>query len=219
MTRTSLPLRPLILLILTLALAGTPAAAVTVSAGWTRADVGLQNKLDGFFMGVANDIPLTSRFLDASYSLEYMQKVGSQPTFFSDPVDGFTTQDAEVTLHCVQPAIFLGAHVPDLGFVPRVYVGGSIILKVKESWSEFPGQPDQEWAYKNTDIAVHVGASLQVGPVLADFRFTQGVVGQLLREDNEVVLGGKSTVGPEGAHEPQIGAKISHVQLGLGFSF
>lgn len=208
------------LLIVVLVMSATPAAAVKISAGWTRADVGLQNKGDGLFVGVGNDIPMTSRFLDASYSLEYVQKVGSQPTFFTDPVTGFTTTDAEVTLHCVQPAMFLGARVPDLGFVPRIYVGGSVVLKVEESWSDFPGDPNREWGYKNTDIVGHVGVSLQVGPVTADFRYTQGFVGQLLRDNTELPLdGAKAEVGPEGAHDPEIGAKISLFQLGAGFSF
>ena len=208
------------LLVVFLLILSSPASAVTISAGWTRSDVGLQNKGDGLFVGVGSDIPMASRIIDASYALEYVQKVGSQPTFFSDPVTGFTTADAEVTLHCVQPSIFLGARVPDLGFVPRIYVGGSFVLKVKESWSDFPGQPNREWAYKNSDIVGHVGVSLGVGPVKVDFRYTQGFTGQLLQDTSELVLNAaKADVGPEGAHEPEVGAKLSHIQLGAGFSF
>lgn len=221
MTRPSLRLHIASLVFLALVMTAMPASSVTVSAGWTRSDVGLQNKGDGWYAGVANDIPMTSNVLDVSYSLEYVQKVGSQPTFFTDPGTGlFTTNDAEVTLHYLQPAIFLGARIPGLGFVPRIYVGGSVALKVKESWSDFPGDPDLEWGYKNTDIAGHLGVSLQVGPVLADFRFTQGFTGQLLQDSTLVAgSGAKAEVGPEGAHEPEVGAKISLIQLGVGFSF
>jgi hypothetical protein len=219
MTRSGAGIPAASILAALLLTAWTPAAAVTVAAGWTRADLGLQDKGDGIFLGVSNDIPVVSRILDASYALEYVQKVGSQPTFFSDPVSGFLTDEAEVTLHCLQPALFLGARVPDLGFVPRIYVGGSLVLKVKESWSDFPGQADREWGYKNSDIVGHVGVSLQVGPVLADFRFSQGLTGQLLQDNSQVVLGAKAEVGPEGDFEPRIGAKLSHFQLGAGFRF
>ncbi|MEN8006314.1 MAG: hypothetical protein ABFS42_04830 [Candidatus Krumholzibacteriota bacterium] len=219
MTRSSHRFPAAVSLVALLLISSMPASAVTLTAGWTHADVGLKNKGDGFFVGVGNDIPLAGRILDASYALEYVQKVGSQPNFFSDPVTGFTVDDAEVTLHCVQPSIFLGAHVPDLGFVPRVYVGGSIVLKVKESWSAFPGRADREWGYKNTDIVGHAGVSLGVGPVTVDFRYTQGFTGQLLLDTTPLPGAAKAEVGPEGAHDPEIGAKLSHYQLGAGFSF
>jgi hypothetical protein len=195
----------------------SPVVAVQIYGGWTRADVGLQNKGDGFFVGVGNEIPMSSGFLDASYALEYVQKVGSQPTFFSDPETGFTITDAEVTLHCVQPSIFLGARVPDIGIVPRVYVGTSFVLKVSEEWSEFPGQPHIEWGYKSTDIVGHIGVSLGMGPVTVDFRYTQGFLDQLLL-DNTLVNAAKAEIPPEGT-PPEIGAKLTNIQLGAGFTF
>lgn len=200
-------------------LGASPGQAVQVYAGWTRADVGLSNEGDGMFVGVGNDIPMTSGILDASYALEYVQKVGSQPTFFSDPVAGFTVTDAEVTLHCIQPSLFLGARVPDIGIVPRIYVGGSIVLKVAESWSDFPGEANNEWGYKNTDIVGHVGVSLGVGPVTVDFRYTQGFTGQLLHDNTPQPLAAKAEVLPEGTQDPEIGAKLTHIQLGAGFTF
>lgn len=207
------------LLILLVVLGALPVQAVQVTAGWTRSDVGLENEGDGFFVGVGNDVPMASRIFDASYSLEYVQKVGSQSTFFSDPVDGFTTTDAEVTLHCLQPSIFLGAKIPDLGFVPRIYVGTAIVLKVEESWSDFPGQAHLEWGYSNTDWVGHVGVSLGVGPVTMDFRYTQGFLGQLVYDNTPQPLNEKSTAGPEGEFIPEDGAKLSNIQLGLGFTF
>ena len=59
--------------------------AVTVGAGMTRSDVGLHNKGDGFYLGVGNAIVWNSPIFDAGYSLEYVQKKGSQPTPFADP--------------------------------------------------------------------------------------------------------------------------------------
>ena len=202
-----------------IAVGAVPGWAVQVYGGWTRADVGLQNEGDGFFAGVSNEIPWTSRVFDAAYALEYVQKVGSQPTFFSDPVTGFTVTDAEVILHCLQPTILLGARIPDLGFVPRIYAGMSIVLKVSESWSDFPGQANLEWGYKNSDIVGHLGVSLGVGPVTVDFRFTQGFTGQLLYDNTPEPVGAKAGDPPEGTFVPEIGSKLTNYQLGAGFTF
>jgi hypothetical protein len=208
-----------ILLTSVITLGAASAGAVQITAGWTHADVGLQNEGDGFFLGVGNDIPWASKVFDAGYALEYVQKVGSQPTFFSDPEEGFAVEDAEVTLHCLQPSILIGARIPDLGFVPRIYTGMSIVLKVDEAWSDFPGQAHQEWGYKSSDICGHLGVSLGVGPVSVDFRFTQGFSGQLLEDNTQVAGSDKAEEGPEGTFIPESGAKISHYQLGAGFSF
>ena len=219
MTKSRFPLLVASMLAVVVLMGASTAPAVQIYGGWTRSDVGLQDKGDGFFVGVGNEIPLASRVFDASYALEYVQKVGSQPTFFSDPVDGiFPITDAKVTLHCVQPSLFLGARVPDLGFVPRIYVGTSIVLKVSEEWSDFPGQANIEWGYKNTDIVGHVGVSLGVGPVTVDFRYTQGFIGQLVL-DNTQTLATKAETPPEGVHVPEEGAKLTTIQLGAGFTF
>ncbi len=52
--------------------------ALTATAGWTRADVGLHNKGDGIFLGVSQRIAWDNPVFDASYGLEYVQKKGSQ---------------------------------------------------------------------------------------------------------------------------------------------
>ncbi len=44
------------LLSVIIVLGATPGLAVQVTAGWTHADVGLQNEGDGFFVGVGNEI-------------------------------------------------------------------------------------------------------------------------------------------------------------------
>ena len=219
MSRPSHPHLSATLLIAGVVLAACPAPAVQVTAGWTHADVGLQNEGDGLFLGVGSGIPLASRIFDASYALEYVQKAGSQPTFFSDRVQGFAAEDAKVTLHCVQRSLFLGARVPDLGFVPRLYVGTSLVLKVKESWSDFPGRPSIAWGYTNTDFVGHLGASVGVGPATLDFRYTHGFLGQLVQDNQPLPLAGKSAVGPEGSFTPYDGSKISSYQLTAGFTF
>jgi|GEM_PF-2139002 len=217
MTGTIRRASAVVLLLLTAGAAG-PAGAALIEAGWTHAYVGLENEGDGIYLSFSNEIPWNNEVFDASYELAYVQKAGSQPTFFSDPVTGFTTEDAEVTLHYLQPGIFLGARVPGLDFVPRIYTGFSIDLKVSENWSGFPGIASEEYGYKNTDLDVHVGATLGVGPVLVDFRFSQGLTGQLL-QDNQPLPLAKAEEPPEGYEKPVVGAKIHHYQLGVGFAF
>jgi hypothetical protein len=197
------------------------AAAVTVGAGRTRSDVGLHNKLAGVYLGVANEVALTNPILDVSYALEYVQKKGSQPTPFADPIDGFTTADAEVTLHVLEPSLFVGAKVPGLPVVPRVYVGGSIGLKVKESWSEFPGVPDQAYGYKETDVIVHFGTSFGVGPARLDLRWSKSLVGQLLNDTQERPLkaADKAEDPLAGITVPQVGYKTEVLRIGAMFTF
>ena len=79
------------------------AAAVEAYGGWTRSDVGLHAEGEGIYLGVGNDVPMTSPVLDFSYSLEYVQKKGSQPTAFADPIGGPEIyEDSKVTLHYLQ---------------------------------------------------------------------------------------------------------------------
>ncbi len=197
------------------------AQAVTVGAGWTYSDVGLHDKGDGMYLGVGHSQPLPNPVFDLSYSLEYVQKKGSQPTLFSDPVGGFTVDDAEVTLHVVQPSVFFGARVPNLPVVPRLYVGGSLGLKVKESWAEFPGVPDQAYGYKETDAIAHVGAALGLGPVTVDVRWSKSLVGQLLEDPRETQLknAAKAEDPLPGVSVPEVGHKTSVMQVGLTFGF
>ncbi len=216
-------LRALMLVVFTCAALALPLTAysMNVSAGWTHSDVGLHNDGDGFYLGVGNAIPLASSFLDASYSFDYVQKKGSQPTPFFDPVGGFITEDAEVTLHVVQPSIFLGARILDLSVVPRIYTGTSIGLKLKESWSDFPGVPDQAYGYKETDVIFHLGASLTLGSVGFDLRWSKSLVGQLILDPQEVPLNNpaKATDLMPGVEVPEEGHKTEVVQLGVVFSF
>jgi len=203
------------------------AEAVTVSAGWARSDVGLHNKGDGMYLGVGTSMPLPNPIFDARYSLEYVQKKGSHPTPFSDPIRGFTVEDAEVTLHVVQPSVFLGARIPDLPVVPRLYVGGSLGLKVKESWSDFPGVPDRAYSYKETDVIAHVGASVDLGPVTVDMRWSQSLVDQLLYDPQELPLKSESPLQSAAKAEdplagigvPEEGHKTSVLQVGVTFGF
>jgi len=197
------------------------AQALTGTAGWTRSDVGLHNKGDGVYLGVSNGITWDNPIFDASYGLEYVQKKGSQPTPFADPAAGFVVEDAEVTLHVLQPSLFLGARIPNLSFVPRFYVGGSIGLKVSENWSDFPGIPDQEYGFKETDAIVHLGASVGVGPVAVDVRWSRSLVGQLLIDPQEapVKSADKASDPLAGVTVPEVGHDTEVVRVGVSFTF
>lgn len=190
------------------------AEAVTVSAGWSRADVGLHNKGDGIYLGVGHSLPLPNPVFETVYSLEYVQKKGSHPTSFFDPIGGFTVEDAEVTLHVVQPSLFLGVRIPDLPVAPRLYVGGSLGLKVKESWSDFPGVPDRAYGYKETDVIAHVGAAVGLGPVSLDLRWSQSLVGQLLFDPQQLPLSGVNS--PQGESSQRTAAKADDALAGVG---
>jgi hypothetical protein len=213
-----LSLRVLLCLSLLSALPGA-AAAVEVYGGWTRSDVGLHAKGEGLYLGVGNAVPTKTPILDVMYSLEYVQKVGSQPTAFADIIGGPEIyEDAKVTLHYLQPSIFVGAKVPALPVIPRVFGGLSIGLKVKESWDEFPGITASEYGYKNTDIVGHLGFSLGLGPVAVQVRYSFGFTGQLLR-DNRQPVGLKADDPLAGVKDPEVGAKISTLHLGAAFGF
>lgn len=195
------------------------AAAVEAYGGWARSDVGLHAEGEGIYLGVGNDVPMKSLVLDFSYSVEYVQKKGSQPTAFADPIGGPEIyEDSKVTLHYLQPSIFLGARIPGLPVVPRVFTGFSIGLKVDESWDEFPGVTVSEYGYKNTDLVGHVGFSLGVGPVSGQVRYSFGLTGQLLH-DNSRPLGLKADDPLAGVTEPEVGAKISTLHVGAAFGF
>lgn len=209
------------LLLLAVLLLPQASFAWTATAGWTHADVGLNDKGDGICLGLANAVVWPSPVFDVSYGLEYVQKKGSQPTPFASPTTGLFVDDAAVTLHVLEPGVFLGARLPVLGLVPRLYVGGSIGLKVKESWSEFPGLPDQQYGYKETDAIVHLGASLGLGPVGLDVRWSRSLVGQLLIDPNPVRSknADKATTPLAGVRVPEVGFDPEVLRLGVTYVF
>ncbi|MFT5314284.1 MAG: hypothetical protein ACI9UK_000104 [Candidatus Krumholzibacteriia bacterium] len=212
--------RATVFYLLVLVLLPALAQAWQANAGWSQSDVGLQNKGDGFYLGVGNGIPLKSRLFDASYSLDYVQKKGSQLTQFADPVAGFSTEDAKVTLHVIQPSLSFGIAPAEIPLHPRLYIGAGLGLKLKEEWSDFPGQPDQEYGYKDTDISGHVGLSVGMSSFVLDARWTKSLSGQLLVDNQNIsVTPGKADDPLVGVAQPEEGFKTETWQLGLGVKF
>lgn len=194
-----------------------PAAAWTVGAGWTRSDVGLHEDGDGFWAGVGRRTPLTG-VLDLAWSLDYVQKRGAQPMIFSSVDDPVTRQDAEVTLHYLQPAVFLGASLHELPLRPRLYAGGSFGMKIEESWNDFPGTPSTALAYKDSDFVGQVGLGLAIGPVELDVRYMKGFGGSLIL-DQTARGGAKAETDLPGVNPPRIGAKLETLALGVNYRF
>lgn len=193
------------------------ALAVDVAAGWAVTDVGLHDDRGGLVLGAGSRAALKPGTVDLAYALEYVQKRGSQPTWFSDPVDGFMVDDAEVTLHVAQPIALLElTAVPTP--LPRPYAGLSVAIKLSEQWSSFPGEPSQEWGYKDLDFVGHLGVASQLGKVRLDLRYSQGLTDQLIA-DPGATPAAKAEDPLPGVDDPVPGARLSQWQLAVGMTF
>jgi hypothetical protein len=209
--------RPLLAVLALFLLLPAAAAAWNVGAGWTRSDVGLDQDGDGLWFGAGNRTPLTP-LLDLSWSVDYVQKRGIQPTAFSSPDDPITVADAKVNLHYLQPTVYLGAGLGDLPLRPRLYVGGSYALKMSEAWSDFPGTPATELAYEDSDFVGQVGLTLGLGPVDLDARYMRGFASSLI-VDTTFRGGAKAETDLPGVDDPRIGAKLETFTLGALYTF
>lgn len=195
----------------------TTAAAWNVGAGWTRSDVGLAREGDGIWLGVGNRTALTP-VLDLSWSVDYVQKRGTQPTAFSSPDDPITVADAKVNLHYLQPTVYLGAGLRDVPLRPRLYAGASFALKMAESWNDFPGIPSRELAYEDADFVGQLGLTVGIGPIDLDARYMRGF-GSSLIVDTTFRGGSKAETDLPGVEDPRIGAKLETFTLGAIFTF
>lgn len=212
---TGMNIRNLLLAITLLMVLASSAQALYVTAGWTDADIGLEENGNGFYGGIQDSWTLGSGLFDFTVAGEYLQKAGSMHRYYSDPHTGLTFGEAKVRLHCLQPAAFLGLSVPVSGFTPRVYTGASVVLKLADSWDEPEGSTDGDYSYEKMDFQLHVGFSLQVSRFMLDARYSSGLMDQLVDRTGQVASPLKAEV-PE---LPEDNAKISSVQVGIGYSF
>lgn len=193
------------------------ARAVEVSAGWAWTDVGLHDDRGGLVAGLGSRTVLAPAVVDLVYALEYVQKRGAQPTWFTDERAGFILADAEVTLHVLQPVVLLELSLIPLP-LPRPYAGLSIALKLNEQWSEFPGVPSSAWGYKDLDFAAHFGLTRCLGPVRLDLRYSRGLTGQL-EVDARAARLLKAEDPLPGIAEPRAGARLSQWQVAAALAF
>jgi hypothetical protein len=209
-----------VLAVLLAGAAGGPAAAAEIHAGWTRADTGLQDRRDGLAVGVGSRAVLGPGLFHLVYSLDYVQKKGAQPALFADPVDGFVTDDAVVTLHALQPTLALEWRPGGVG-LPRPYAGAAFAVKLSESWSEFPGTPNVAYGYREVDGVLLLGVAQQAGPLALDLRYGWGLTEQLLIDTSGTaeLPGAKAGEPVPGAETPEVGAHVSYLQVGVRFAF
>ncbi len=191
------------------------ARALQVTAGYTRSDVGLHEDGDGFTLAVGGNVLRRTGPVDLTVAVEYVQRAGTQPRYFSHPVEGLVLGDAEVKLHYLQPAVFAGVTMPLGGLAPRFYGGFSLALKVGEDWTQPAGETNGDLGYEDTDFLGHVGLSLGVNRFCLDFRYSFGFNSQLIDGTHPVA----KAAGDDGVDDVEDGAKISGFQVGLGMGF
>ncbi len=208
-------IRTLPLITALLMVVASSAQALYVTAGWTESDIGLEEKGNGFYAGIQDSWPMGGDMFDITLAGEYLQKVGSMHRYYSDPYSGLTYGEAKVTLHCLQPAAFVGLSVPVSGLKPRLYTGTSVVLKLSDSWDEPEGSTDGDYSYENLDFQVHVGFSLEISRFMLDARYSLGLMDQLIDRTSEIAGAAKAEV----EDLPEDGSKIDSLQIGVGFSF
>ncbi len=189
-------------------------------AGWVRSDVGLAAQGNGPWAGVEGIRPLGTGLLELGYSLAYVQKQGSLNMVFSDIHEGNRLGKDAVILHYLQPALSLGL-ARDFGSVrARIYGAGAVDLKLSEQWDHPVGVADREYSYENLNLMAQVGMSLRAGSFMLEFRYSAGLLDQLLVTG--VAPSGKSSQAEDTEGEsvlPGPGGKISNWRLGLGVEF
>jgi len=202
-------------LLMVLILLAPAAQALTVTAGWVHADIGLEEDGDGFFTEIQETWPLGSSGFDVTVAGEYLQRAGTMHRYYSDPHTGQIHGEANVTLHGLQPAVFLGWRLPVSSFTSRIYTGTSVILSVSESWDEPEGETNGDYGYENLDFQIHAGFLNEISSFVLDVRFSYGLIDQLVDRTEELLYPNKAEV----IDYPEDGAKITSVQIGVGYSF
>ena len=210
--------RVLVLLALCILLAPAAAGAAEAHAGWTRADIGLDQDGDAFVLGLGGRWPVGAGPFDFAAAGEYVRKRGVQPMLVASPELGLVRSDAEVTLHCVQAAGSLGWSLPAGGVALRPYAGGAVSLKLDESWDRIAGPTGRDYAYEDVDVIIHAGLQLRYrGRFFLDGRYSRGLFEQVVERDGE---GFTKAIDPlTGATLPEDGDTVSWVQAAFGVAF
>lgn len=196
-------------------LVSSPALAWDMTVGWLQADLALQDKDPGLYVGVqeawsVGDGPFV--FVGAA---EYQLRKGTQAFYYTSQSQGLFEDEGTVSLHCLQPTGFLGLDLPVGEMKVRFYTGASLYLKMSESWDEPDGGKGMDLGYEDIDVQGHLGVSLHLDRFLVDGRYSAGLMDQLVYRDDDVLPGNKA-----GADDlPGDGGKISVIQIGGGFSF
>ena len=208
-----------LILLITLTAVAASGQDWRISGGITGADVGLHENKTGMALGVGRSLAFHDGWFDFTFLGEYVQKAGNQPREFF-PADGPIYVDDEVIrLHYLQPSVLLGVRYPGRAIVPRLYAGLSLALKVNEAWSRPLDDGEDILSYEDIDTVAHVGASLQRNSLGVDFRYSFGLVSQLIVQQKSFPKITKAEYPLEGIAEPEDGAKLTNWRLGLTWIF
>ena len=191
--------------------------AIQITAGYTQSDVGLSENGGGVLLAVGLDVLPDHGPVDLTVALEYVLRAGTQPRYFSNPVEGLLLDEAVVKLHYLQPAAFVGVTFPVAGLEPRLYTGFSLALKLTEDWNQPTGETNGNLSYEETDILGHVGLTLGFNQIFLDARYSFGFNNQLSDSSHPTNQPEKDIDLDFDA--PEEGAKISGFQVGLGVEF
>lgn len=208
------------LILLALACAGSASGQTwQAGVGLAVADVGLDENRPGLSLSVGRSLLFGDERFDFGFSGDYVQKAGVQPRLFTAPDNPLFRGDEKIRLHYMQPSLFLGLRRPVGPAVPRLYAGTSIALKVHEGWSRPVEDGLDRLTYEDTDFLVHLGTSLQVDHLSLDFRYSQGMVSQLIVEPINFPSLLKADDPLSGVDAAEDGAKISSWQLSVLWNF
>lgn len=198
--------------------AAVPAGATEVTAGWVRADLGLDQSGDGYSVGVAGVWPLGPGPFDVSAGGAFLRKRGVQPLLVASPDLGLVRSDAKVTLTCLQPEASVGWNLPAGPLDLRPYAGGAVSIALDETWDRIAGSLAREYGYEDVDVIVHAGLQVRfAGRYRLDARYSQGLLDQVVSRDGTAFT--KAIDPLTGAKLPEDGSKVSWVQVGVGVAF
>ncbi len=210
------PVRGVCAALLLLTLVCVPAAgAWELTAGMTLADLQLEEKEPGVYVGVQEAWPVGEGPLLFIGSMEYQLRKGSQIFNYTNPNTGLFQERGVVSLHYLQPAGFLAADLPVGARSIRFYSGASLLLKMGETWDEPDGEKGFDLGYEDMDLQLHLGMTFVVERLRVDARYSVGLLESVVYRDDDVLPGNKAAA----EVLPENGEKTSLLQVGVGMSF
>jgi hypothetical protein len=216
-------LRSFVLCLVLISLVPASASAVDLMVGWTRSDIGLDGNDEGISAVVSHYLPMgDSGSFTMGLEVAYVQRAGSQPELFTSNIAPMTSGERQVTLHILQPGVTLGYTLATGSWDWRVYAGAALGLKLDETQE----LPEGDWidlepyGYEDIDYLAMVGLTARMGRLVLDFRYNAGLTDQLiLRNELNYPLDKAGEDNFPGVDDPVTGAKLSNIQLGVGFGF
>lgn len=206
---------PCCALVCALVLFASTAPALELTGGWVQADLALEEKGDGVYLGVQEVWPIGDGPFIFIAAAEYQLRRGLQTFNYTHPDRGLFQEQGEVSLHYLQTAGFLGVEVPVGTRSLRFYGGASMGIKLDESWDEPEADKGLDLGFEDQDLQLHLGMSFPFGRYLVDARYTAGLLEQVIIRDAGAILPDKAA----GDELPGGGEKVNIMQIGFGVRF